>query len=108
MGDDETTQDGTPEYYICIVCTDRGQHGGIRLTTARKTSEERGMSFALEHFAPPMADAEPRSMIGHDSYTFICPRCGRTPQIQRERWWRIVDAAAEEGMDELDISRLPF
>ncbi|MEU4086490.1 hypothetical protein [Streptomyces aureus] len=93
--------------FVAIVCTDRGQHRRIRLTTARLHHSDRGMSFALEHFAPPMADAEPRSMIGRESYTFLCPKCGRTSQIKADRCWQALEALAEAGRDELDISLLP-
>lgn len=65
------------------------------------------MGFALQHFAPPMHDAEPRSMVSRGSYTFLCPKCGRTPQVKADRWWSLLDAMAEAGHDELDISLLP-
>lgn len=92
---------------MAIVCTDRAQHRRIRLTTARLHLSDRGMNHALEHFAPPMADAGPRSSVGRESYTFICPRCGRNPQIKFDKWWRLLEAVAESGRDEFDISLLP-
>ncbi|MGY0231157.1 hypothetical protein [Longispora urticae] len=96
------------DYFMAIVCTDRSQHKKIRLTTARRMlTGERGMSRALERFAPPMRDAQPHSMVGRDSYTFVCPLCTRTPQITRERWWEIVEEFARAGLGELDISLLP-
>ncbi|XMA37600.1 hypothetical protein O1157_15955 [Streptomyces albogriseolus] len=93
--------------FVAVVCTDRHQHRRIRLTTARLHHSDRGMGFALQHFAPPMVDAEPRSMIGRESYTFICPKCRRTPQIRTDKWWSLLEAVAEAGQDELDISLLP-
>ncbi|MFC4033873.1 hypothetical protein ACFO3J_20660 [Streptomyces polygonati] len=66
------------------------------------------MSFALVHFAPPMADAKPHSAIGKNSYTFICPLCFRTPQVKADRWWTMLEAVAAAGLDQLDISLLPL
>ncbi|MDT9681924.1 hypothetical protein RND61_07525 [Streptomyces sp. TRM76323] len=93
--------------FVAITCTDRGQHRRIRLTTARLHASDRGMGYALEHFAPPMRDAKPGSFIGRDSYVFICPRCGRTPQIKANKWWSLLEAVSAAGQGEFDISLLP-
>lgn len=95
------------DYFVTIICSDRGQHQRVRLTNARRELDgSRGMSHALRYFAPPMDDAEPRSLISTSSYVFRCPRCCRTPQVTADRWWKLVDAAASAGLDEIDISVL--
>jgi hypothetical protein len=97
------------DYFVRVVCTDRGQHGRVLLTTARRElNGEQGMSFALQYFAPPMRDAESESLTGRESYVFRCPRCTRTPQIKADRWWAAVEAVVLADLDELDISLLPF
>jgi hypothetical protein len=92
------------------VCTDKGQHARTMLTTARRELDgSHGMNHALEHFAPPEGDrAKPLTATGRDSYVFICPRCSRTPHIRRDHWWRAIDDLGRLGVDELDISLLPF
>ncbi|MFE3390598.1 hypothetical protein [Streptomyces anulatus] len=101
------SEDNEQRIFVAIVCTDKGQHRRLRLTTARLHESDRGMSFALQHFAPPMAKAAPGSMISRQSYTFICPKCRRSPQMKAEAWWQLLDAWAGAGKDELDISLLP-
>jgi hypothetical protein len=97
------------DYFMPIVCTDRGQHKRMLLSMAsRELNGDRGMSRALESFAPPMADAKPGSTIGLESYTFMCPGCGRTPQIKHDRWWWIIEEAVRAGVAEIDLSVLPF
>ncbi|MFI2643258.1 hypothetical protein [Streptomyces sp. NPDC018610] len=100
-------EDNEQRTFMAITCTDRSQHRRIRLTTARLHLSDRGMNYALEHFAPPMADAEPETLVGRESYTFVCPRCGRTPQIKFDKWWKLLEELAEAGRDEFDISLLP-
>lgn len=97
------------DYFISVICTDRGQHEPILLTTARRELDGSiGMSHALRMFAPPMGpSAKPRSMTGLESYVFRCPRCTRTPQIKSTRWWNYVDAAVRADLDAVDISLLP-
>jgi hypothetical protein len=101
------SEDNEERIFVAIVCTDKGQHRRRRLTTARLHWSDRGMSFAFQHFAPPMRDAEPRSLVGRESYTFVCPTCQRTPQIKAEAWWRLLESWAEAGHAEFDISLLP-
>lgn len=97
------------DYFVSVVCTDRGQHKRVLLTTARRELDGiRGMSHALQYFAPPMGDqATPGSFTGRSSYTFRCPHCTRTPQIQGERWWWLLDEIIRADGDEIDISLLP-
>lgn len=97
-------------FFLPVVCTDRGQHKRRLLTVARRELDgSGGMSSALEWFAPPMgAEAEPRSLIGRDSYIFACPSCSRKPQINRAKWWNLVDEAGRARLRELDLSLLPF
>lgn len=97
------------DYFVLVVCTDRGQHGQTLLTTARRELDGRhGMNFALRYFAPPVPDSEPESSTGRESYIFRCPRCTRTPHIKADRWWAAVEAVVRADLDELDISLLPF
>lgn len=97
------------DYFVFIICTDRGQHERVLLTTARRELDgSRGMNYALRWFAPPMTDAQAGSSIGRNSYTFACPRCTRTPQIKADRWWELVDNVVRLDLDELDISLLTF
>jgi len=65
------------------------------------------MSRVFEAFAPPMGqEAKPETMIGRDSYTFICRKCGRTPEVKADRWWGIVLRHAEAGLPWIDASYL--
>lgn len=65
------------------------------------------MVYALRYFAPPMGnEATPRSLTSRNAYVFRCPRCRRTPQIERSRWWSILDAVVRADFDEIDISML--
>lgn len=97
------------DYFMRVVCTDRGQHRETLLTMAhRELDGGYGMSHALLRFAPPMGDeATPGSHFGRDSYVFTCPRCPRTPHVQRDRWWRIMDDAARADLYSVDLSLLP-
>ena len=54
------------------------------------------------------AGAEPQDHTPRDAYVFVCPTCGRTPQIREEIWWLGVDEVARAGAPEIDISLLPF
>jgi hypothetical protein len=97
------------DFFVFVVCTDQGQHARTLLTTARRElSGRHGMNNALRCFAPPNRDAEPHTAQGHNAYVFRCPRCGRTPHIRHERWWQAIDDLGRLGVDELDISLLPF
>ena len=97
------------DYFLFIVCTDRGQHKRILLTTARRSlTGERGMNHALVCFAPPMKDAEPDTLTSRESYVFRCPKCGRTPHIRNDRWWALIESAVRADLDDLDLSLLPF
>ena len=97
------------DYFVLIVCTDRGQHKQVTLSTARRELDgTHGMNHAWEHFAPPDPDARPLSAVGRKSYVFVCPKCGRTPQVKFERWWHLVDELGRVGFSHLDISLLPL
>ncbi|MFK0235946.1 hypothetical protein [Streptomyces vinaceus] len=93
--------------FVSIVCTDRGQHRRTRLTTARMRQSERGMNWPMERFAPPMPGAEPQSFICREAYTFVCPRCTRTPQVKADKWWMLLEAVVMDHQREFDISLLP-
>jgi len=95
--------------FLEVVCTDRGQHKRTLLTSAcRELDGSHGMNHALQNFCPPRGEeAKPRSASGRDSYVFWCPRCPRTPHVQRDRWWRLVDDYIRAGLPVLDISLLP-
>ena len=97
------------DFFVQVVCTDKGQHKRMLLTTARRElNGGHGMNFALRYFAPPNPHAEAHTAQGHDAYVFRCPRCRRTPHIRSDRWWQAVDDLGRLGVDELDISLLPF
>ncbi|MET8055838.1 hypothetical protein AB0F05_35350 [Streptomyces microflavus] len=93
--------------FVSIVCTDRGQHRRTRLTTARMRRSERGMNWPLERFAPPVPDAKPQSFVCREAYTFVCPRCTRTPQVKTDKWWMLLEAVVMDHQKEFDISLLP-
>jgi hypothetical protein len=96
-----------PRYFMPVVCTDRGQHEPVLLTTARRHLDgTRGMNYALEYFAPPMSDAYERSGVGRGSYVFRCPRCPRTPTIKADRWWDLLDALVRADGQRMDVSLL--
>jgi hypothetical protein len=97
------------DYFVRVVCADRGQHKRVVLTNARRElNGDRGMNFALECFAPPLGDqAQPNSLEGRESYVFRCPLCPRTPQVRASRWWALLDELVRADRDELDISLLP-
>lgn len=95
------------DYFVWIVCTDRGRHDRVLLTTARRELDgTRGMNFALRYFAPPWEDAESESGMAREAYTFRCPRCTRKPQIKADRWWAAVEALVRADLDDLDVSLL--
>lgn len=96
------------DVFLPVVCTDRGQHRHTRLTTViRELNGERHMPRALEAFAFPMGErAKPGTLIGRDSYTFQCPKCGRTPEVQSDRWWTIALRHAEQNLRWVDVSYL--
>ncbi|MDP9397341.1 MAG: hypothetical protein M3P96_05730 [Actinomycetota bacterium] len=102
------------DYVIFVSCSDRGQHKPMLLCTAyRKTNGDCGMNMALKYFAPPAEwypgrdhGIEPPEHTPRHAYTFWCPRCPRTPQIHRDRWWRALDTAADAGLTEIDVSLL--
>lgn len=98
------------DYFMPVICTDRGGHKRIRLTTARREMDgSHGMGHALVHFAPPMRDAEPGTQgISRESYNIICPKCSRHIQLKSEKWWKLVDDCARVELPELDISLLRF
>ena len=98
------------DFFVQVVCTDQGQHKRTLLTTARRELDgQHGMNHALEYFAPPYGDdAKPNSGMGRESYVFRCPHCPRTPHIKKDRWWQAIDDLGRLGVDELDISLLPF
>lgn len=93
------------DYFVRVICTDRGQHDCVLLTTARRDLDgTHGMSHALRWFAPP-GPYEYDSRVSHNSYEFSCPRCDRRPRITRESWWSLVDETWRVGFSELDVSR---
>jgi hypothetical protein len=95
------------DYFIWIVCTDRGQHEPVLLTTARRELDgTRGMNHALNFFAPPDVEATERSGSALGAYVFRCPKCPRTPQIKADRWWQLLDEPVRADADRLDISLL--
>jgi hypothetical protein len=97
------------DFFVFVVCTDRGQHRRLLLTTARRELDgTHGMNAALQCFAPPDPNAKPQTATGRDAYVFWCPGCNRTPHIGRERWWNAIDDLGRVGADELDISLVPF
>ncbi|WP_394615255.1 hypothetical protein JNUCC0626_36445 [Lentzea sp. JNUCC 0626] len=97
------------DYFMPVVCTDRGQHKRMLLTSARRELDgTHGMNHALQWFAPPMGkDAEPNSLTSKHSYIFRCPKCPRTPQVKADVWWQLVDKAVLARLDAIDISLLP-
>lgn len=96
------------DVFLPVVCTDRGAHRHLRLTTViRELEGELHMPRAFEAFAPPMGKrARPGSLVGRSSYTFICRRCGRTPEVERNRWWNVALRHAQEGLRWIDVSYL--
>lgn len=98
---------------IAVICTDRGQHKRIRLTTARKDlwtdgSTSWSMTHALRHFAAPDEDAEPLDVISRHSYTFICPLCRRNPAIEKDKWWSAIERLDDIHVREIDLSLVGF
>lgn len=94
------------DFFLPVVCTDRGQHKVTRLTTAvREMTGDLHMTKAMEAFSPPMGkQATPGSMMSREAYTFICPRCPRTPQVKAAKWWELVRRHAVAGAPYLDVS----
>lgn len=96
------------DLFLPVVCTDRGQHQHVRLTTViREMDGTLHMPRALEAFAPPLGDwAEPGKLGSRNSYTFQCRRCSRTPVVEPARWWNIVLRHALHGFEQIDVSFL--
>ncbi|NHC44627.1 hypothetical protein [Motilibacter aurantiacus] len=100
------------DFFVFVVCTDRGQHKRMLLTTARRELDgSHGMNNALRWFAPPDSAGELEGAgrtWSRSSYEFICPRCRRSPRIEGSKWWNLVDELDRVGQYELDLSLLPF
>lgn len=96
------------DFFLPVICTDRGQHKRVRLTTViRELDGGLHMSRAFEAFAPPMGkEAEPETLVSRNAYTFVCPRCNRSPQVGRDRWWYLVREYARVAAPWVDISKL--
>lgn len=101
------TQSGREvDFFVFVVCSDRGQHEPVLLTTARRELDgSHGMNNALRYFAPPSRDEE-FPELSRESYKFRCPRCPRTPKINSDRWWNIVDECGRQELPTLDLSLL--
>lgn len=96
-------------YRVQIVCTDRGQHDPVRITTCAWFEDgTQSMSHSYRWYSPPTKAADTESGMSHSSYTFSCPSCERTPAIAPERFRAALDAIRRVGLKELDLSRLPF
>ncbi len=96
------------DFFVFVVCSDRGQHESVLLTTARRELDgTHGMNHALRYFAPPSRDDE-FPELSRESYVFRCPRCSRTPRIKRDRWWSLIDELGRQEQTTLDLSLLPL
>ena len=97
---------------IAVECTDRGQHKRTRLATVDLLEDGRRHMKMTTPRGPIRSWGPPGSVndAGHsrDLYEFICPRCRRSPQLQPDRWWAIVDVTFAAGAPRLDLSNLPL
>jgi hypothetical protein len=73
-------------YAINFVCTDKGQHPRCIIRSG--------------YTADDMPD-------GH-VHVWLCPRCGRAPQVRLDRWPGVAAGLEAAGITEVDISKLPF
>jgi hypothetical protein len=92
-----------------VICTDRGQHAWVRITTVTLDEREDGQSWHMT-FGPGKGDTETDwwTYFENGTYEFRCPRCTRTPQIRRDLWWAIVEQTFTARLPTLDLSRLPL
>lgn len=89
---------------VAIVCTDRGQHSRMRLTTARWWQPNDG------------AEPDQVSMLemgrkfyqasGNDRYEFWCAKCKRRPWVSATRWGQILDRLFHDRAVEFNVSYL--
>ncbi len=105
--------------FVQMVCTDRGQHGDVRLEMlADARAEGGGITYTVVSPAPsrPLTRiSKPASRdpdffrIGGGDFRWYCPRCGRNPRISENNLARVIDAlaGADEALSEIDVSLLP-
>ncbi len=101
---------------LFVVCTDRGQHQEVRLTTVVDYDE--GISMPGQGgptrtgYAYPRPDAEPARPgevgMSRNSYVFWCRVCGRHPQLLPDKWLEVVAQFRRAGLRRIDVSLLPF
>lgn len=104
---------------IGIVCTNLGAHSEVRLATVQWTADghvgfQRDMSTGLPkrgHVEDPMLVGTPGleelqpENASTGSYRFNCPKCRRTPTVDRRRWWRKAQAVRQgQGRPIIDVS----
>ena len=107
------------DWLITVVCTDRGRHEVTRLADVRKVTNSEGVvrrsmtgPVVGGSWQPPDPAAEANAgpfSASRSSYKFHCPRCGRNPSIDQERWWSAMrHAVTDTDTVQIDISVLPF
>ena len=117
---------------VTVICTDRGQHRSRRLWELVDCRQEPIYSQgrwwggfvssdrAVPKKPPPgsrrptpsyLPDGEGLGENNEHGHLFICPGCGRRPQLRHERLAMAVDglhAATRRNRVVLDVSLLPF
>lgn len=93
------------ERSIALVCTDRGQHKRIRLTTLEGWWPKDGVDAGPvvytrdvgRHWGPA-GDGLPQE--------FSCPLCRRNPQVRGERWHELTRGMLNSSAQQFDVSYL--
>lgn len=89
---------------LAIVCSDRGQHARIRLTSMYVWPtgfwKPDGGPHVYRHYDPPLA-GEAGRLLPHD---LQCRKCGRNPQVSAERWDMLMLGARRAEADSVDMS----
>jgi len=95
---------------LAVVCTNRGQHKRIRLTTVTwwapvetpTEPDQLSISDSGRHWGGPIANPQGSAL----PYEFWCGVCHRHTQIKAERWLRLVEGTRDAAMGDLDVAYL--
>jgi hypothetical protein len=93
---------------FAVICTDRGQHEPVRIATVRADADGGRSMTDMGHEDSKGVFKAWWTYYDNGTYEFRCPECTRTPQFRRDLWWALVEQTLADGLQRLDLSRLPL